>query len=119
MTIHSLKNIIKKIFPVTHNIRYDNQTFQIMKIVLEADSTFVDVGCHKGEVLDHALKCSPNGLHFAFEPIPDLFSELELKLSVLTAKLESQTESTETQNNDIEDNVIINNSVTEDNDTSS
>ena len=79
MTIHSLKNIIKKIFPVTHNIRYDNQTFQIMKIVLEADSTFVDVGCHKGEVLDHALKCSPNGQHFAFEPIPDLFSELELK----------------------------------------
>ena len=51
-------------------------------------------------------------------------SELELKLSVLTAKLESQTESTETQENDIEDNVIINssvtdNSVTEENDTSS
>lgn len=79
MTIHSLKNIIKKIFPVTNNIRYDNQTFQIMKIVLEADSTFVDVGCHKGDVLDHALKCSPNGHHFAYEPIPDLFSELEIK----------------------------------------
>lgn len=79
MAKHVLKNIIKKIFPVTHNIRYDNQTFQIMKIVLEADSTFVDVGCHKGEVFDHALKCSPNGKHFAYEPIPDLFSELEIK----------------------------------------
>ena len=52
MALNVIKNIIKKIFPVTHNIRYDNQTFQIMKIVLEADSTFVDVGCHKGEVLD-------------------------------------------------------------------
>ena len=51
MTIHSFKNIVKKIFPLTHNIRYDNQTFQIMKIVLEADSTFVDVGCHKGKFL--------------------------------------------------------------------
>ena len=79
MAKHVLKNIIKKIFPVTHNIRYDNQTFQIMKIVLEADSTFVDVGCHKGEVFDHALKCSPKGKHFAYEPIPDLFSELEIK----------------------------------------
>ena len=79
MAKHVLKNIIKKIFPVTHNIRYDNQTFQIMKIVLEADSTFVDVGCHKGEVFDHALKCSPKGKHFAYEPIPDLFLELEIK----------------------------------------
>ena len=79
MAKHVLKNIIKKIFPVTHNIRYDNQTFQIMKIVLEADSTFVDVGCHKGEVFDYALKCSPKGKHFAYEPIPDLFSELEIK----------------------------------------
>ena len=79
MAINAFKNIVKKIFPLTHNIRYDNQTFQIMKIVLEADSTFVDVGCHKGEVFDHALKCSPKGKHFAFEPIPDLFSELKKK----------------------------------------
>ena len=79
MAINSFKNLVKKIFPLTHNIRYDNQTFQIMKIVLEADSTFVDVGCHKGEVFDHALKCSPKGKHFAFEPIPDLFSELKTK----------------------------------------
>ena len=51
-------------------------------------------------------------------------SELELKLSTLTAKLESQTESTETQESDVEENVIIDsnvtdNSVTEENDTSS
>ena len=79
MAKHVLKNIIKKIFPVTHNIRYDNQTFQIMKIVLEADSTFVDVGCHKGEVFDHALQCFPKGKQLAYEPIPDLFLELEIK----------------------------------------
>ena len=79
MAINSFKNLVKKIFPLTHNIRYDNQTFQIMKIVLEADSTFVDVGCHKGEVFDHAIKCSPKGKHFAFEPIPDLFYKLKTK----------------------------------------
>ena len=79
MAKNAFKNIVKKIFPITHNIRYDNQTFQIMKIVLEADSTFVDIGCHKGEVFDHAIKCSPKGKHFAFEPIPDLFYKLKTK----------------------------------------
>ena len=50
-----------------------------MKIVLEDESTFIDVGSHKGEVLDEALKISKKGKHFAFEPIPDLFEKLHDK----------------------------------------
>ena len=52
-----------------------------MKIVLEADSTFIDVGCHEGEVLDQAIQFSPKGRHFGYEPIPDLYSNLSEKYS--------------------------------------
>ena len=76
MVLKNIKNIVKKILPITINIRYDNQTNKIMKIVLEADSTFIDVGCHKGEVLDQAIQFSPIGRHFGYEPIPDLYSNL-------------------------------------------
>ena len=63
MVLDFIKNTIKKTFPITHNMRYDVQTFKIMKIVLENESTFIDVGCHKGEVMDQALKLSPKGSH--------------------------------------------------------
>ena len=79
MVLKNIKNIVKKILPITINIRYDNQTNKIMKIVLEADSTFIDVGCHKGEVLDQAIQFSPIGRHFGYEPIPDLYSNLAKK----------------------------------------
>lgn len=79
MVLDFIKNSIKKTFPITHNMRYDVQTFKIMKIVLENESTFIDVGCHKGEVMDQALKLAPNGRHFAYEPIPYLYEELKIK----------------------------------------
>ena len=74
----TIKSILKKL-PVnlTRNQRYDALTLQIMQIVLEEDSSFVDVGCHKGELLDEALKLAPKGKHYAFEPIPDLFHSLQ------------------------------------------
>ena len=73
----TLKNIIKKLpFSVTRNQKYDALTLKIMEIVLEENSSFVDVGCHKGELLEKALKLAPKGSHYAFEPIPDLFDEL-------------------------------------------
>ena len=76
---NSVKSIVKKVFPVTLNQRYDKQTKRIMQIVLEDESTFIDVGSHKGEVLELALKISKKGKHFAFEPIPFLFHKLNDK----------------------------------------
>ena len=75
---NSLKNIIKKI-PIrfTSNQRYDSQTKRIMQIVLEHNSTFIDVGSHKGEVLSKALKIAPQGKHYAFEPIPQIHKKLD------------------------------------------
>lgn len=61
------------------NTLYDSQTEAIMKRVLDRRSSAIDVGCHKGEMLDTMLRLAPEGTHFAFEPLPDLFAALVLK----------------------------------------
>ena len=76
-TIKTIKTIVKKIpIDFTKNQKYDTLTKKIMRIVLEKDSSFVDIGCHKGEVLREAMKFAPNGFHFGFEPIPALYQQL-------------------------------------------
>lgn len=66
---------------ITKNLEYDRLTKQIMKRVIQSDSNCIDVGCHKGEILDEILKYSPNAIHFGFEPIPSLYSELKKRYS--------------------------------------
>lgn len=66
---------------LTKNIRNDRLTLKIISKKLTATSNGVDVGCHKGEILDYFLKYAPKGKHFAFEPIPELSKNLELKYS--------------------------------------
>jgi FkbM family methyltransferase len=76
-----LKNTIKKIlkalpFSFTQNQRYDRLTQQVIRKVCRADSHCVDVGCHKGEILDLFLQAAPLGNHYGFEPIPALYQSL-------------------------------------------
>jgi FkbM family methyltransferase len=52
-----------------------------MKKVVKPTSNCIDIGCHKGEMLDIMLKYAPQGKHFAFEPIPELFEKLKEKNS--------------------------------------
>lgn len=59
------------------NFLYDKQTFQVMKRILRFDSSFVDVGCHKGSILREAIRYAPVGQHWAFEPLPHLFASLK------------------------------------------
>jgi FkbM family methyltransferase len=75
-----LKKIIKRL-PVnfTVNQRYDRQTKQVIRQVCKDDSNCIDVGCHKGEILDIMLAIAPKGHHFGFEPIPLLFEKLQKK----------------------------------------
>lgn len=79
-----IKNILRKtlIFlhlDVTKNIQYDRHTQVIMKKCIRRNSNCIDIGCHKGEILDLMLKYAPEGKHYAFEPIPFLFEELQKK----------------------------------------
>lgn len=64
---------------LTKNLEYDRLTKEIMKQVIGRDSNCIDVGCHKGEILDSILKFAPEGVHYAFEPIPNLYEKLVAK----------------------------------------
>ncbi|MFT7612639.1 MAG: FkbM family methyltransferase [Parvicellaceae bacterium] len=67
-----LKSIVKKLpFNITKNQQYDAQTKKIIQKTLSRNGVFLDVGCHKGEVLDWAIKYAPNSAHIGFEAIPE------------------------------------------------
>ena len=79
--IKKLKQTIRKILidfriPITQNLRYDIQTKKIMRLVLKETSNCLDIGAHKGEILDDILHFAPRGQHYAFEPLPELFNQL-------------------------------------------
>jgi FkbM family methyltransferase len=75
--------------PVTKNLRYDSYTLKILGKILKPGSNCVDIGCHKGEILDTILKFSPYGRHYAFEPIPYLFDYLKEKFKTKNISLYS------------------------------
>lgn len=79
-----IKDIIREVFiffhiDLTKNLKYDRLTKAIMKKHIQKDYNCIDIGCHKGEILNLMLKYSPNGKHYAFEPIPYLYDEIKLK----------------------------------------
>ena len=81
MTLKDLAKELIRFSPVaiTKNQEYDRQTKKVIKRVFDKDTIALDIGCHKGEILDLFLKFAPNGQYYAFEPIPDLFRLLKAK----------------------------------------
>lgn len=80
--MNSVKDILREILisfhlDVTKNIKYDRLTRKILKVCLKKNYNCIDVGCHKGEILNLMLKYSPEGKHYAFEPIPCLYNKLK------------------------------------------
>ena len=67
--------------PLSKNHHYDILTRKIISTRLKPDSNCIDVGCHKGEIMDIIVKAAPNGHHFGLEPIPDFFYGLKAKYS--------------------------------------
>lgn len=76
-----LKNTVKRLLPfaITKNQKYDRDTKIILSKNLKPNSNSIDIGCHKGEVLDEIIKYAPNGKHFGVEPIPFLAKLLREK----------------------------------------
>lgn len=58
----------------------DREDYEAMRLLfagaLAPDSNCIDVGCHKGWILEQMLRCAPEGRHIAYEPIPELRSSL-------------------------------------------
>lgn len=82
-----MKKLIRKLLntleiDLTKNLEYDRLTKEIIKKTIQKNSVCIDVGAHKGEILDLFLKYAPNAKHFAFEPIPYLFENLHKKYSI-------------------------------------
>jgi FkbM family methyltransferase len=76
----TLKKIIKSLpIAFTQNQRYDRLTHVVIQKVCKRDSNCIDIGCHKGEVLDIMRRYAPEGKHYGFEPIPALFDSLSKK----------------------------------------
>ena len=76
----TIKSLLKKIpIAFTKNQQYDKQTKAVIRKVCHANANAVDVGCHKGEIMDLILQNAPNGQHFGFEPLPDLFQNIKSK----------------------------------------
>jgi len=79
-----MKEFLKRLLklspvPLSKNHLYDLQTRKILNLCLRPDSNCIDVGCHKGEILDLILNESPNGVHYGFEPIPKFYQFLSEK----------------------------------------
>ena len=77
-----LKTIIKGLLiffhlDLTKNLKYDRLTKEIIKKYIQKSYNCVDVGCHKGEILNQIIKYASNGKHYAFEPIPYLYQNLK------------------------------------------
>lgn len=61
---------------LTLNLKYDRLTESVIRRVLTANDTAVDVGCHKGEILDILQRFAPEARHYCFEPLPAYFRAL-------------------------------------------
>ncbi len=61
---------------LTRNMYYDRLTARILKRLLHKHSNCIDVGSHQGEFIDRILRLAPGGMHFAFEPIPAYYTEV-------------------------------------------
>ena len=77
-----IKQLIRKILlvlrlDVTKNLKYDRLTEKVLRKVLKQNSNCIDVGCHRGEILERIIELAPKGKHFAFEPIPSFFNNLK------------------------------------------
>jgi FkbM family methyltransferase len=58
------------------NSAYDAQTIAVMERTLQRNSCCVDVGCHVGSILQEMRRLAPNGIHWAFEPLPVAYREV-------------------------------------------
>jgi len=57
--------------PGARRDRTDNERLrQLLAFTLREDSNCIDVGCHRGEVLEQMIRLAPRGKHIAFEPVP-------------------------------------------------
>lgn len=72
-----LKQAHRLASPVARRDHRDNEALRLLlTFTLRPDSCCVDVGAHRGGVLQDIVRLAPAGRHVAFEPLPALAAEL-------------------------------------------
>ncbi len=69
--------LLGAIYPAAR--RAEDEAVAIRAVIastLREDSSYVDVGANRGQVLSEAVRIAPHARHIAFEPIPALAEEL-------------------------------------------
>jgi FkbM family methyltransferase len=61
--------------------KYDFQTYDILKKILTPTSNCIDIGCNTGQILKPIVQLASQGIHYAFEPIPNLHKKLVKRFS--------------------------------------
>ncbi len=69
--------LLAAFYPAARQVEHDAIGINaVLASTLHDDSTYVDVGANRGQVLSEAVRIAPHGRHIAFEPIPSLAEEL-------------------------------------------
>jgi FkbM family methyltransferase len=83
--------------PTARRDTRDNRQVQLLlALTLKEDSCCVDIGAHRGAFLELALKYAPRGRHLAFEPQPDLASELQRRFPTVEVRASALSDSSGT-----------------------
>ena len=83
-------------FPQFRSFKNEQQHILALSRLLTPGSSTIDVGCHRGKFLSRILKQCPDGKHFAFEPLRDLYTDLvarfhsEKNLTLVCAAVSSE-----------------------------
>ena len=77
-----IKSLLRKILlflrlDITKNLAYDRMSRELIRRDVRSSDNCVDIGAHKGEFLHYFTKQAPQGKHLAFEPIPQLYTDLK------------------------------------------
>jgi FkbM family methyltransferase len=62
----------------------DRLALRVMKRALRRDSNCVDVGAHRGAMLQEIRRFAPDGHHFAIEPLPEFADRLRQRYGDVT-----------------------------------
>lgn len=88
--VDGIKSFAYRVYRISERLKkppfdkYDFQTFDLIS-QLPVNANCIDVGAHKADILKRILRHSPNGKHFAFEPIPWLYEDLKSRFGTRTS----------------------------------
>ena len=69
--------LLSAFYPGARQLEHESLALgAVLASSLSSSAGYVDVGCNRGQLLREAVRISPRGRHFAFEPIPALADQL-------------------------------------------